>query len=303
VTTGDTPAAADSVPGPAPASMKNRLIRWGLIALAGLLALLFLVVLILYFRGRSTVHATADVTAPLTNVPTDSVSIARGERLALSRGCMECHGERLEGSVMGDVAPAFIAAPNLTRGLGGVGSRYSAVDWDRAVRYGVRPDGSVLLPMMPYEFYNRLNDADMAALAAFLASRPAVDNEVPPTRLKTFGYVMFGMAGLPRDNLDRPRSIINPGPTPEYGAYVASTTCAACHGPRIEGQGGHEPAPAIHQYGEVEPAILARALREGLAADGREMDPERMPWRAFQHLDDTEVAALHAYLRTLARRD
>ena len=283
--------------------LKNRIIRWSLIGLAGILTLVLLMVVVLYLRGRSTVNATADITPPTTNVPTDSASIAHGEHIALTRGCTDCHGERLEGKVMADVAPALIAAPNLTRGLGGVGSRYSAVDWDRAVRYGVRPDRSIMLPMMPYEFYNRLNDADMASLAAYLASRPAVDNEIPPTRLKTFGYVMFGMAGIPRDGLDRPRTIINPGPTAEYGAYIASTTCAACHGALLEGQKGHGgPVPGIHAYGEMETPILSRVLREGLAADGRQLDPENMPWPAFRHFDDTEIAALHAHLRSLSQR-
>lgn len=282
------------------ARLGQRLLRWALIGLAALLAIVFFAVLVLYARGRSAVGERYDITPPTANVPTDTASIARGEHIALIHGCMHCHGDRLEGRVLGDVPPALIAAPNLTRGVGGVGSRYSAVDWDRAVRYGVRPDRSPLLPMMPYPHYNRLNDADMAALAAFLASRPAVDNDVPPTRLKTFGYVMFGMAGLPRDGLDRPRSIIAPGPTAEYGAYLSSTTCAGCHGDRLEGTTGRMPAPGLHAYGEVDVGLLTRSLREGTAADGRQLDPETMPWQAFQHMTDMEIAALYAHLRALS---
>ncbi|CAN5353771.1 hypothetical protein BH23GEM2_BH23GEM2_16870 [soil metagenome] len=290
-------------PGGSRRDLKGKILKWTAIALGALLGVILLAAGILYVRGRSIVGQRYDVAAQLTNVPTDSASMAAGEHIAATRGCMFCHGERLEGKVLADAPPGVIAPPNLTRGTGGVGSQYSAVDWDKAVRYGVRPDGSALLPMMPYEIYNRLNDADMAALASYLASRPAVDNEVPPTRLKPFGYIMFGMSGLPRDGLDRPRQIIAPGATPEYGAYLASTTCAACHGQQLQGQKQRgQTAPGLHAYGELDVGALARALRTGRAADGRELN-EDMPWQAFQRMNDMEIGALHAYLRTLAQRN
>jgi mono/diheme cytochrome c family protein len=282
--------------------LKARIIRWSLLGLAGLVGLLIVVTLVLYVRGRSLLGREYDVTPTLTHVPTDEATVARGGHLARTHGCILCHGERLEGRVLDDVAPAFIAAPNLTRGLGGVGARYSALDWDRAVRYGVEPDGRVLLPMMPYDVYNRLNDADMAALAAYLASRPGVDNQVPPSRVKTFGYIMFGVSGLPRDGFDRPRSMITPGATPEYGSYLASTLCAGCHGDTMQGARGHFPAPGLVGYGAAEPALLVRSLREGVAADGRALDNATMPWEAFRHMTDMEITALHMYLRTLAAR-
>ena len=298
------PAPPPALPDERPRSdLKRRILKWTAITLGSLLGVAVLAAGVLYIRGRSVVGRTYEVAAQLTNVPTDSASMAHGEHIALTRGCMFCHGERLEGKLVADVPPLVMAPPNLTRGAGGVGSRYAAVDWDRAVRYGVRPDGRALLPMMPYEIYNRLNDADMAALASYLASRPAVDNQVPPTRLKALGYIMFGMGGLPRDGLDRPRQIITPGATPEYGAYIASTTCVACHGPQLEGvEERGQTVPGLHAYGEIEVGALARALRTGTAVDGRQLS-EDMPWQAFRHMTDTEIAAVHAHLQDLARRD
>lgn len=299
----------ESAPPPAPpderprSDLKRKILKWTAITLGSLLAIVLLAAGVLYVRGRSIVGKTYEVAAQLTNVPTDSASIAQGAHIAVTRGCMFCHGERLEGKLVADVPPLVMAPPNLTRGAGGVGSQYAAVDWDRAVRYGVAPNGRALLPMMPYEFYNRLNDADMAALAAYLASRPAVDNQVPPTRLKPLGYIMFGMGGLPREGLDSPRQIITPGATPEYGAYVASTTCVACHGPQLEGvEERGQIVPGLHAYGELEVDALTRALRTGRAVDGRQLS-EDMPWEAFRHMTDTEIAAVHAHLQGLARRD
>lgn len=277
-------------------TLKQRVLRWSLIGLGGLVGLIVLAGALLYVRGRVVLNRTYDVSGVLASVPTDSASVFRGEHLALIHGCQQCHGERLEGAgFVLDIPPGLIVPPNLTRGAGGVGSGYSALDWDRAVRYGVRPDRKAVLPFMPYQAFSRLNDADMAALASYLASRPAVDNRVASTKLSILGYIVFGASGIPRDGLDDPRPIITPGPTPEYGAYLASTTCVTCHGPRLQGV---KPAPTLTGYAAMDVTVLTRALRTGIAADGRTLG-ERMPWQAFSNMYDYEIAALHQYIRSL----
>ena len=82
-------------------------------------------------------------------LPTDSASIARGEHLATAIGkCAECHGDGLGGKVMVD-DPMFgrFVAPNLTRGVGGVGSSRSDADLATALRHGVGVDGKTLVFM------------------------------------------------------------------------------------------------------------------------------------------------------------
>ena len=49
----------------------------------------------------------------------------------------------------------------------------------RAVRTGVRPDGRVLAPVMPWNNYATLTDADARALARYLRSLPPVRNATP----------------------------------------------------------------------------------------------------------------------------
>lgn len=285
-------------------SRRRRLLKWGGIVLGSLVGLLLLVGLVLYVRGNAILRRTYDAPGALTNIPTDPASIARGAHVMRIHGCQACHGEQLQGQPFLDIPPGRIVAPNLTRGTGGVGSQYSAVDWDRAVRYGLRPNGRAILPFMPYRAYNRLNDADAAALASHLASLPAVNNQVPESQLSLLGYLIFGVRGMPREGFDAPRPIIAPGATPEYGAYLASTTCVACHGDQLQGtQGpGDVPAPGLLGYGTAEPDLLMRALRTGVAADGRQLK-DVMPWRYFAPMTDTEIQALHAYLRTLAERN
>ena len=65
-------------------------------------------------------------------------------------------------------------SPNITPG--GVVAKYSDVDWVRAIRHGVRPDGRALF-VMPSEDYNRFTDADVAALIAFARTLPPVAGE------------------------------------------------------------------------------------------------------------------------------
>jgi cytochrome c553 len=116
----------------------------------------------------------------------------RGAYLASIMVCADCHSGRLAD---GRIDPAAFMAggaagfevpglgifypPNLTAdpatGLGD----WSAADIALAVREGIRPDGRMLAPIMPWEFYAVLTDADMADLAAYLRSLPPVVHAVP----------------------------------------------------------------------------------------------------------------------------
>jgi hypothetical protein len=87
-------------------------------------------------------------------IPTDSLTIARGRHgaTAISR-CSGCHQRDFGGQVFIEIPPvAFLYATNLTRGRGGIGGQLTDVDWERAIRHGVKPDGSVLLFMPSQEF-------------------------------------------------------------------------------------------------------------------------------------------------------
>jgi mono/diheme cytochrome c family protein len=122
-----------------------------------------------------------------------SVPASRGEYLARIMDCGGCHtggalaGQpdprlHLAGSNIGFAVPnlGVFYPPNLTSdretGLGA----WSAAEIVRAVRTGVRPDGRVLAPVMPWHNYAALTDEDAAALAAYLRSLPPVRNAVPP---------------------------------------------------------------------------------------------------------------------------
>jgi mono/diheme cytochrome c family protein len=118
--------------------------------------------------------------------------LKRGEYLAHIMDCAGCHttgalagkpdaSMHLAGSTIGFEIPglAIIYPPNLTpdaeTGLG----RWSDEDIVKAIRFGLRPDGRQLIPVMPYPSYSALTDGDAAALVAYLKSIKPVAHAAP----------------------------------------------------------------------------------------------------------------------------
>ena len=85
-----------------------------------------------------------------------------------SRGCVDCHGADGAGrTFVDDGRGVRIKGPNISPGPGSLVVRYQPEDWVRAIRHGVAPGGRPLM-IMPSEDYNRLTDADLAALVAYM---------------------------------------------------------------------------------------------------------------------------------------
>jgi len=122
----------------------------------------------------------------------DASKIARGKYLVQLGGCSDCHtpgyffgkpdnARYLGGSDVGFQTPNgdVVVGPNLTSdqetGLGG----WTADAIAKTLRTGVRPNGRVLSPIMPWPALTNLTQSDMEALIAFLKSLPPVKNKVP----------------------------------------------------------------------------------------------------------------------------
>ncbi len=124
---------------------------------------------------------------------TQEEKVAEGGRLALLMGCGDCHtpgtlygapdmSRTLAGSELGWVTPAGTAyASNLTpdpeTGIGNWTEEQIAT----TLRTGHRPDGSVLLPPMPWPNLAALSEKEMGALTAYLKSLPPVKHAKPAT--------------------------------------------------------------------------------------------------------------------------
>ncbi len=284
--------------------MRNAL-KWIGLGLGGLIVVLFLAGFVMYMVGGAKLKQTYAVETAALDLPSDSASLARGAHLARTNGCPDCHGERLAGQVFVDAPPFRIVASNLTPGAGGVGAHYTAEDWDRSIRHGVKPDGRPVF-IMPSAAFHRLSDEDAAALIAYLQRLPAVDNELPATEIRVPGRIMAAALLDPAFEVrTAPARAERPpvGPTAEYGEYLASSICAYCHGDNLQGaqppNPDSPPAPSLLAAGQWSMDEFATFLRTGTTPGGRTVNPEFMPISFTSQYDSTEVAALHAYLATL----
>lgn len=270
--------------------------------------LLLLVAVALIFLGGRKAGQTYDVPVEhlVSSVPSSPANLERGAHLANILGCADCHGENLEGTLYVDAPPFQVSASNLTDGLGGVGKDYELADWDRAIRYGVKPDGSAVFFMMPSGLYHGLSDGDMVDLSAYLDNLEPRNNELPDTKFRPLGKLIVGTGAIDPSSVvsdaDRPRTAApSRGDTPEYGAYLSSVTCVECHGSDLRGGPHPDPdgpaGPSLADAAEWDLDVFANALQFGINSDDEQMDPKWMPWTAFRHMTEEEVEALHLHLQ------
>lgn len=280
-------------------------------ALILVVALLLAAAWVVSGRRMSRVYAVTEE-APLA-IPADDAAIERGRHLATSvNACADCHGPDLGGRVFIDAGPlGVVIGSNLTRGRGGLDASYTVRDWERAIRHGLRRDGTSLV-VMPSETFVHLSDADFAAIVAFLNQLAPVDRELPRTHLRWFGRVLMAAGRLPL--LVAPRihdathvASIDATPSPAYGRYLADVGgCTGCHGPGLSG--GPLMAPGAPPAANLTPtglgrwseADFVRALRERTRPDGTAIDPT-MP-AILGNMDDGEMHALWLYFRGVPPR-
>ncbi|MEO0558182.1 MAG: c-type cytochrome [Bacteroidota bacterium] len=280
----------------------KKALKWVGIILASAIALVVLVGAVLYVVGGGNISATYDVPTATLALPSDSASIAHGAHLAGIYGCQDCHGEDLAGQVMGDAPPFRLVASNITPG--GETADYSVEDWDRAIRHGVRPDGTAMF-VMPSGAYNKMSDTETAELIAYLQSLSAVESEHRRIEWKPMGKLL---AAGPMDlstyviTSSGPAASPPPDSTAAYGEYVASMMCAYCHGDSLEGKipdGSEVLAPDLRISASWSEEAFHRSLTTGELPGGRIMDPQVMPWSATARMTEAEREGLRQYLMTL----
>ena len=290
----------------------SKILKWLGIALAGLAGLLIVAAALVFFLSESRINKTYVISVNTVPVGADAETLARGEHLAITRGCTDCHGANLAGGAfIDDPAIGRISASNLTSGRGGVGNLYRDEDWVRAIRHGVGPDGKPLLFMPAQEFYY-LSDEDLGALIAYMRTIPPVDNVPPEDAVRPLGRILF-LAGkfplIPAEMIDhdapRPEAP-EPGVTVAYGQYLA-VGCAGCHGQDFTGgpipgmPPGTPPAADLTPSGHVadwSEAEFIAAMRTGVSPDGHEISPV-MPLEAVGAMTDDELKAIWLFLQSL----
>ena len=276
-------------------------------------------------------HLVAAVLGLLVALPSaasgrDAKLVERGAYLANSIvACGNCHAQRdkegrplpelgLSGGFVFDEVVFKAYAQNITpdpeTGIG----NWTEAQIVRAIREGIRPDGSLIGPPMPIEFYRGISDDDAKALAAWLRAQPPVKNVVPKS---VYRIKLPPSYGPPI----RQKIIAPPRSDPvRYGAYLAGSLghCLDCHTPWVNGTSdmtrvgaGGNPMKGPwgisiarnltpHETGLKgwSDAEIAVAIREGKRRDGSPLRPP-MAFDWYRNIDEQDMTALIAYLRSL----
>jgi mono/diheme cytochrome c family protein len=281
----------------------------GLLLVLGVALLMFASML-----GDRKRQRTVEVQVAGVPWATDAQGIERGHYLFRSRGCAECHGQDGGGrEFINDGKGMRVRGPNITPG--GPVARYTAQDWERIVRHGVKADGHAAL-IMPSEDFNRLTDADLAAVAGYVRTLPARSGGEVVMELPLPVKVLYGL-GVIRDAAEKidhslaPAQPVAVAVNAQHGAYVANM-CIGCHGPGLSGgtiPGGPPDWPPAANLTPGQGSAMVRypdanafvtMLRSGKRPDGSAIPV--MPFESLRELNDTDAQALYAFLKTVPAR-
>ena len=288
---------------------KRWFIKFPGVILAGLLALVILLVVFFAGKGMAGAYFPASEPAPNLKVEGTPEQIARGKYIAYI-GCAGCHGDKGEFPLSGglDLATdipipigSFVSA-NLTPG--GVLKERTDGELFRVLRHGIAKDGtlSVMMSLMPYR---QLSDEDTKALIAFLRSQAPVETKIKSgDDVNLLGGLLFGAGMLPTPDPINKNPIAAPakGVNAAYGKYVATFgECRGCHGPNMTGsppspvdpEGVPNPRPIVGTWTRDQ---FIKTMRSGVKPTGQAF-PDRMPWENASRMDDTDLSALYEYLK------
>ena len=256
----------------------------------------------------------------------DEALLKRGNELMNGVvACANCHAARdaqgkpiaelgMSGGMKFDDGPFVAYAPNITpdkeTGIG----RWTDPQLAKAIREGIRPDGTVIGPPMPIGLFRGISDADLKAIIATVRAQKPVKNQVAKSDYKmplppNYGPPVGKVGAPPKSDLVR------------YGAYLAGPLghCIECHTPMVKGHfdfanstgaGGfifkgpwgvsvaRNLTPDEGGLKNWSDAEIARAIREGVSRDGSKLKPP-MAYSWYRNINDGDIKAITAYLRSL----
>jgi cytochrome c553 len=110
-----------------------------------------------------------DHDGPRPVAPEPGMTVEYGKYLATT--CTLCHGSSLNGKMISEGGPKYLA-PNLT--MGGELRAWSEEDFIRTLRTGVKPSGHQLKDVMPWKYFGQMSDDELKAVWRYLQSLPAL---------------------------------------------------------------------------------------------------------------------------------
>jgi mono/diheme cytochrome c family protein len=281
----------------------------------------------MHYRNATVAFAAAAMLALCAASAAAETTFERGRYLVETiAGCGNCHTPRGPGGafaadkhmaggfVVVDEKPFRAVASNITPDKEtGIGN-WTDAQIAKAIREGIRPDGSLIGPPMPFELYRKLSDTDLAAIVAYLKTLKPVGNKVEKSVYRIPLPPAYGppVASVP----DVPRA-----DKVKYGEYLAGPVghCVECHTPMDKGhhdwsrigQGGMKftgpwgvsvarnitphPEDGLGKWTDAE---IKRAITQGISKEGTRLAPP-MAYALYAKVTEADLDAIVTYLRTL----
>ncbi|MFN8352842.1 MAG: c-type cytochrome [Spirosomataceae bacterium] len=291
----------------------ERFLKWVGIILLLLVVLMVSTAVYLVNSFENRLTKQYEVNPAAIAIPTDSASVAEGKRL-VEIHCTGCHGKDVGGTpFFEDASLGSIPASNLTKGQGGKGSVYTEADFVRAIRHGIKKDGTPAF-IMPSKEFQHLSDQDLGSIVAYLQSVPAVDKTWPAPNLTFIAKALAGAGAfgdvINAEHINHETISVVKAPvkavTAEYGGYLVQISgCRSCHGEQLNGSQGNEPGAPVApnltaggKWGKWTTAQFLQTIRTGTTPDHRKIDPKFMPYEGFRLMSDDELTAIYKYIQS-----
>ncbi|TXK37658.1 cytochrome c [Pontibacter qinzhouensis] len=279
--------------------------------------------------------------APALTVDKTSALVARGEYLANHvTVCIDCHSERdwtrFSGPVLPQTEgkggerfshemgfPGTFYARNITSDPEtGIGT-WTDGEIYRAITSGVSRNGEPFFPVMPYQSYAKMTDADVRAIIAYIRTLEPIKNTVPASKAD-FPMNLI-LRTMPANYVPAPETALDD--VTAKGKYLVTIGgCGDCHTPKVKGTpvegmylaGGMEfkmPVGTLRSANITpdkttgigtwtEEAFLKRfkdtatpeALAHQIAADDFNTI---MPWSMYGGMEESDLRAIYRYLMSV----
>jgi len=216
------------------------------------------------------------------SAPPKSATAEYGEYLAYHAStCVGCHMPRNPNTGQFDLDRPFAGGlfPVPDEGFSATGSNltpdpatgignWTEEQFMTAMRTGLRPNGTVMLPYMPWPSYSRWEEDDLRAVWLYLRSLEPINHEIPAPTLEGAAATGTGV---------------------ERGEGLFGVYCIICHGEK--GSGSPFTVVALKDVASsMDDAMLSGFISEGLQGTA-------MPGFG-KTLTDEQIADLVAFIRT-----
>ncbi|MEP0713618.1 cytochrome c [Algoriphagus sp.] len=306
------------------------------------LAFAFGALVLLIISGVAFVNFTFPKVSPAPDLTIDHSpeQVARGAYLANHvTVCVDCHSVRdfslLSGPIQSGTLgaggerfdqsmgfPGVFYAKNITPfGI----ADYTDGELYRLITTGVTNEGRAMFPIMPYQFYSKMDPEDIYDIITYIRTLVPIENEIPESEADFPVSVI--LKTIPKDADPQLKPTKNDQVA--YGKYLTNAAaCMECHSPvdaqgtilaGFEYSGGRE--FAFPDGSVVKSANLTQDLNSGIGSWSEGMFVGKfkqyldsgyhlpkvppgefntiMPWVMYAGMEESDLKAIYSYLRTI----